>query len=208
MKNLYHLLVFIFILNHALVLAQNERQRIFYDEFNENRNNWDTRNIEDQTSNSIADGYYYIEGLQKKQALMKLYPILIDENKNFEIEASIKKITAAKKNGYGIVFGFLDIENYFRFTINDKGSFKFYKKKDGKREKIIPWTESEYINQGIGTTNKLTIKKVGDEIKLYSNDNLIAIIPFQSFFGNMIGFYVQREQKIAIDYLRISYINE
>ena len=193
------------ILINSSSLAQSKCRMLFFDEFNENSFGWPTVGYEKISSYSIENGYYYIECFQRRKAAMALYPMEIDENENFEIEASIRKESTGKKNGYGILIGFSDVDNYYGFLINDKGEFRFFVRRDGERESIIPWTKSEYINQGIGTTNILMIKKEGEELKLYSNDSIVAVTPFQSFFGNMIGFYIQRKQKIAIDYLRVIY---
>jgi hypothetical protein len=201
----YLLLVLFIILNHSLLLAQTKCQVLYIDEFIDSSGNWPTNDINNITSYSISNGYYYIEGLHKKRASLVLQSIWIDESENFEIEASIKKISGSKKNGYGLCFGLSDDKNHFSFAVNDKGKFRFYKRKDGENEKIIPWTESEYINRGTGVANKLKIIKEGEKIEFYSNDHLIAMIPFQSFIGNNIGFYNERKQKIAIDYLRITY---
>ena len=117
----------------------------------------------------------------------------------------MRKESTGKKSGYGILIGYSDFDNLYGFLINDKGEFSFSVRRDGKKEVIIPRTKSEYINQGIGTTNILMMRKEGEELKLYSNDSIVAVTPFQSFFGNIIGLYIQRKQKIAIDYIRVTY---
>jgi len=205
MNNRYLLLVIFIVLVHSTLFAQDKCQMMFYDDFIDSRNSWSIENIENQVSCSISGGYYYIEGFQRKQARMHCLLMDIDDNKNFEIEVSIKNISGANKNGFGIGFGLLDAKNFFGFKINNKNKYKLYKFEDGKMESIIPWTKSEYINQGTGSTNKLKIKKEGEKMKLFINDHFIASSPFQNFFGNGVGFVVDRKQKVAVDYIRVIY---
>ena len=206
MKNLSIIFILFCILINSSSLAQSKCQMLFSDEFNYNR---PFSQKGKSVSNSIEDGYYYIEVLKKRRAVKVTYKMDIDESKKFEIETSITKISTSKTNGYGICFGFSDVKNYFCFIVNHRGEFKFFKKRNGKETEIIPWTESEYINIGVGSTNRLMIIKEGDELKFYSNGNLLAVNPFQSFFGNMVGFKIHGKQKVAIDYIRVTYsLNE
>ncbi|MEN8250486.1 MAG: hypothetical protein ABFS32_16245 [Bacteroidota bacterium] len=205
MRKLLIILTLFCILMNSFSLAQSECRMLFFDEFNDNSYNWPIKEYEKKASYSMENGYYYIECFQKRKASMALHIIEIDENENFEIEASIQKESTAKRNEYGIILGFSDIENFYGFVINDKGEFRFFETRDGERESIFPWTESEYIRRGIGTSNKLMIIKEGEDLKLYANDSILTVTPFQSFYGNLSGLYVQRKQRIAVDYFRILY---
>ena len=206
MKNISIIITLFCILINSFSLAQSKCRMLYFDEFNDNNSYWPRVEYEKLSSYNIENGYYYIECFQRRKAVMAFHPMVeIDGNENFEIETSMRKESTCKKNGYGIFIGLYDGDNYYSFLINDKGEFGFFELRDGKRESIIPWTKSEYINQGIGTTNILMMKKEGEELKLYSNDSIVAVTPFHSFFGNNIGFYIQRKQKIAIDYIRVTY---
>jgi hypothetical protein len=175
---------------------------VFMEEFNDNTLQWPTKKGKN-TSFSIKNGYYYIECLKKRKAALALCQLDIDENEKFEIEASIRKESMTKKSGYGIVFGFSDANNHYGFLINDEGEFRFFERNDGEKELIIPWTESEYINRGIGTSNKLMIKNEEDRLVFYINDSIVSHSPVQKFFGNMAGLYVQKKQRIAVDYFSV-----
>ena len=197
------------ILINSFSLAQSKCRMLFFDEFNDNEFSWPIAEYENTASYSIENGYYYIDCLRRNLAVWALQAVDIDENENFEIEVAIRKESIGKKSRYGMLFGYSDFDNLYGFMINDKGEFSFSKRKDGKKEIIIPRTKSEYVNQGIGTTNILMIKKEGEELRLYSNDSILAVTPFQRFFGNKIGLYINRKQRIAIDYIRVTYsLNE
>ena len=175
---------------------------VFVEEFNDNMLQWPT-NKGKNTSFSIKNGCYYIECFKKRKAALALCQLDIDENEKFEIEASFRKETIAKKSGYGIVFGFSDADNHYGFLINDEGEFRFFVRRDGEKESIIPWTESRYINRGIGTSNQLIIENKEEGLTFYINDSIVSHAPLQRFFGNLTGLYVQKKQRIAVDYFSV-----
>jgi hypothetical protein len=174
---------------------------MLYEEYNTSSE----KEINNHLSKHKSDGYYYLEGLHKKMIWKVNYPAEIDENENFKIETSIKKISAGKKRySSGIIYG-SNGNNYYCFVINDRGRFAFIKAMGDNYDVIIPYTESEHINVGKGSTNKLAIKKAEGLIHLYANDNFLTTTPFENFFGNNVGFILSRKQKIAIDYLKVLY---
>ena len=203
MRKLSIILILLCFIGHSS-FAQNKCRMIHHYEFNDTNVVNPIKETEN-FSESMSDGYFYIEGFQRRKISMVFYPIEIDENEDFEIETSIKKISAAKKrNSSGIVFG-ADGTNFYIFKTNTKGEYKYQISKGSDLERT-PWIESEDINKGIGSTNKLCIKKEDNQISFYVNDNLLTTRPFDSFFGNNIGFYIARKQKIAIDYLQVIYL--
>jgi hypothetical protein len=185
--------------------AQKECKMMFFNDFNDTSAHWIKSKQSKIASYNIKDGYYYIEGLKKRKAVMDLYQLEIDEDEDFEIETSITKVSTIKKNAYGICFGFSDAGNFFGFIVNYNGKFSFFKYEDGTRTEIIPWTVNEHINQGTGSINRLMIKKEEGQLKFYSNGSLVATSSFQGFFGDKIGFYIQNKQKVAVDYIRVFY---
>lgn len=192
----------------TISVGQSKCKMLFFDEFVDNNFNWGVTEDDRNVSYSVENGYYYIEGLQKRKAYMTLQQLEIDESIYFEIEASIKKESTGKKGGYGICFGYENARNYYGFIINDKGEYKYFEFKGGITDKIIPWTKSESVKQGIGTTTRLMIKKDEGVLKFYINGSLVAEKPFLGFLGNKFGIYHQRIQKIAVDYFRVLYFRK
>ncbi len=200
------LMLFILILNVALSNAQYQKKEIFFDDFDDNRNNWPMKGIDAKSSFSLSYGQYYFEHIRNDKSWITYRTVEINEHKDFEIEANITKISGVINQGFGIVWGREDSNNQFDFNISGNGYYKVNKSYLSKRYDIIGWTKSSYINRGNGATNKLTIKKTGNRITFYVNDNYLAEKDFQSFFGDKLGFVIYHNQKIAIDYFRVSYL--
>jgi hypothetical protein len=81
----------------------------------------------------------------------------------------------------------------------------FRKFDNDKYDKIIPFTSDDAVKTGIGQANKIKIVKSGNLLRFYINGKYMNEAPFESFFGNKLGFTTYYEQKIAVDYLNIKY---
>lgn len=202
------LLLLILLFSTSLLYSQYTRETVFYDDFTNNYNNWPTKSTAYKTHISLSNGWYYFEHFRTSYSWILSKIIDLSEYRDFEIEARIQKISGIQNNGFGIVWGRKDSDNQFDFYISANGYYKINKSAYGTRHKMVPWTKTSYINQGNGATNKLTIRKTGNIIKFYVNDNYLNQLTFESFFGNRIGFVVYKNQKIAIDYLRVSYLKK
>ena len=113
MKKLSLILFLFCVLGNSSLSAQKECRMMMYEEYDIQTE----KEFNNQLSQYISNGYYYLEGFSKKRLWMVYYPIDIDENKNFEIETSIKRIHAARKRySCGIIYG-SDRKNYYFFII-------------------------------------------------------------------------------------------
>jgi len=70
---------------------------------------------------------------------------------------------------YGVLFRYLDAQNFYFFEISDNGYYQFAIKQDGKWEVLIPWTKNAAI-QTDKRLNRLTVIASGDEFQFYVND--------------------------------------
>jgi hypothetical protein len=84
--------------------------------------------------------------------------------------------------------------------INGNGQFQYTK----DTLSIIKWIESPHINKA-NDVNKLSVKKVGENILFYINDNFIQKEKFERFNGNTIGFKLRGKLRIEIDNISVSY---
>ena len=150
----------------------------------------------------MENGKYVIE-LKTSTARCTWKRNIIDTTKDFQIESSMLHVSGITNNGYGLCWGELDdFENQFSFAINANGSYIIYKRVNNNIEIIINWTSSSYINEG-NKTNKLAVTKSGDNLLFYINDMLVNQISSEPLYGNDVGFEVNYEQRIEIDYIII-----
>ncbi|MDD7913841.1 hypothetical protein [Polaribacter ponticola] len=56
-------------------------------------------------------------------------------------------------------------------------------------------------------SNIIKVKKQDGFFKFYINGSFVYKMDFLPFYGNEIGFSIFNDQEIAIDYLRIKYLD-
>lgn len=180
---------------------------VFYDDFNDNNNDWSLGDDNTRTF-SIRNGKFYFNHKLEDYSYINSQYVNLDESKDFAIEAQFNKISGVQNNGFGLVWGRENSQNQYDFTVTGNGYFEVMKIKNGEFEELQGWTKSSYINQGNGATNKLTVKKLGNQLKFYINDYYVTATNYGAAFGNYLGFVVYDQQEVSIDYLDVSYIDK
>lgn len=124
----------------------------------------------------------YEDGLQKRYAYIDL-----NQKGDFSIETTIFMYDSKKKLSYGLLFGFKDWNNYYKFVITENGKFLIYGISDGVSQFIADYTKSFAINKGI-IGNTLKVFSVGDKF----NFSINGIVVFETdgwwLQGNNVGF--------------------
>jgi hypothetical protein len=180
---------------------------ILEDDFTSNKNDW-AESSDDKATLEVKNSKYYFEHKRNSGGWSSTQIVDIDTNKDFEIEAQFLKISGINNNGFGFVFGRKDGNNQFVFTITSNGYYLIDQYKDGKNTALKDWTKSSYIKTGNYAYNTLKIKKERGFIKFYVNDKYLTLYTHKPFMGNRFGFIVYNNQKIAINDLKIKYINQ
>ena len=149
-------LLFLFIANQGFSQGQSSEVTVFYDGFVDNNNDWPIKSSSDVSFN-IYGGFYYFEHLRTTKGWSVHKTIIVEEDRNFKIEAGIKKISGIQNNGFGLVYGRQDNDNKNTFLISGNGYFKIKSTIKGKSTDIKGWTKVSAINEGNGQYNTLKI---------------------------------------------------
>ncbi len=194
--------IFIVLIFTVLVNAQS-LNLVYNENFSDNTNGWSDNKSTEKYSTRIVGGSYYFEHKRTDGAWTSWNRKFIDTEGDFTIEAKIKKVSGILNNGYGIIFGRKDSDNQYQFEISGNGSYRYDREVDGKVTAVKGWTKSSYINKGNGVYNTLTLKKIDKKVKFYINNGWVYTDNFDRFLGNIFGFIINKNQKIAVDYLKI-----
>jgi hypothetical protein len=210
--------VFSFFLAAVVIMAQEKptpsyysfskglkTQTVLQDDFNKFNNYWLLGIEENSWSESIEDGHLVFQSLTTK-AKEDLLPVIIDQNRDFEIETSIRFVEGQMDKGYGLQWGkSVNPVRQFDFLLTGGGHFTI-DKYDGGFSDYIPFTLSDDVNRY--AFNKLTIRKVSDKYYFFLNEKLVYTMPFEPFFGNLVGFQVGDNSTIMVDHINIAYLDE
>jgi hypothetical protein len=142
----------------------------------------------------IQDNEYIIS--REKQTGSTIPCVYADLNyeDNWTIEVDTKWFEGVDKYSYGIVFG-KGQNSYYSFVITANGHFSLVEQFDGGYNELIPWKKAFAINKCNG--NHLLLKKIEDQITLYINNNQVASMQSEPFFGQNFGFKVWGNQKVS-----------
>lgn len=175
----------------------------FRDDFRRDRGVWDTDSSEDVTRR-IAAGTY--------QLLVATPDMLAWSNADVEFADFLLDIDATHLGGpldneFGVIFRYVDGDNYYLFSISSDGYYRLQKQVDGEWETILGWFSSEAIKVGEGSDNHITILAEGSQFTFLVNDVLLEQIEDDTFdtggLGLAAGTFDEGDVEIAFDNVEI-----
>lgn len=107
---------------------------------------------------------------------------------DFEIEVDAVQRQGGQSNTYGILFRFVDNDNYYRFDVSGDGFFHLAKLEDGQWNILVDWTGTSAIQQG-QDVNKLNVRADGTELSIGVNGQNLATVEDSSFGEGNFGFF-------------------
>ena len=167
--------------------------------FDDNALEW---NIDDDADDyhSVQQGVYLLKYTDEEAGTYVWNDCVLDQNKDFRLEAKISHPAGVDDSGYGLLWGLKDINNTFGFEITANGHFRIFRETDEGMAELVDWTENDAIVEG-NEINDLAIQKMGGQLTFYINNVQVHQMPFQPFFGDQIGFSLWSNQLILIDYV-------
>lgn len=181
-------------------VSKELKTSVFSDEFESNENNWSNNN----EGVEIVNGKLKIEASANNMKLLKA--IDINENKDFEIETSIRFVSGSDKKAFGLIWGRNDESNkHFSLIYNNEG-FVAINKYTGAYIPLVEPTNCKDLKSN--ENNKITIRKSDDLLYFFVNEQLLTNLPFKYFYGNMLGFSIPQGTTIEVDYLHITYFEK
>jgi hypothetical protein len=183
----------------------SEREIVLSDDFDKFNNYWLLGTEENSWMENIENNQLYFQSLTNKPK-EDLLPVIIDTKRDFEIETSIKFERGDMEKGYGLQWGkTTNPVQQFDFLLTGNGHFTI-DKYTGEFFDFVPFTLSEIVNRY--APNKLTIQKVKDVYYFFLNEHLVHSMPFQPFYGNLMGFQVSENSTILVDYFLVRYLDK
>ncbi len=134
----------------------------------------------------------------------------LDENRDFEIEFSIRFVKGADNKDISLRWGasFVDcnsIENHMNFGFSANGySIVYEYDAAGTYVEHLPWTTTGLVNKS--GYNKLTVRKKGGFDQLLLNGQLVHTMAHRPFHGNYHGVSLPEKTTVEIDYIKVSYL--
>lgn len=157
---------------------------VYNENFTANESEWKAK-LEGSISEVTEDGKLSLY-LNNDKSTARYNYITLDQNSSYSIESIIQKKSGKGNEGYGMLFGFKDWNNYYQFLISEYGSYIIRGEFEGVNIKICEWTKSDAINTG-NKRNLLKILKFDDELLFSINGEVVEQINSKDLRGNNFG---------------------
>ncbi|MEO7922594.1 MAG: caspase family protein [Chitinophagaceae bacterium] len=170
---------------------------ILEEDFSDNSNGWFTEESKSYLF-VVSGGKYRIES-KLGGSWITSKPFKLNNNADFEISATISKVSGTDGYYFGMMLGFDAQSKYFHFAgITGWGNYVFADKGQ-KGIDLVPTKDNKIVKPG-NSTNTIQIVKRGNTVKLVVNGQLMGEAPFKSFYGEYFGFQVwSGEENLVLD---------
>lgn len=139
------------------------------------------------------DGFYRFENLRLDRGMTSIFAAdYTYTDATVSMTARLEEGSAVTA-GYGIIFRYLDADNYNVFTVDGQGRYSIWVRRDSAWRELRnvpdPWTPSEAVNP-IGEINTLSVDIVDDEFIAYVNGTMLVKITDETFDEGAVGIYL------------------
>lgn len=160
---------------------------VYIENFTKNKEIWTPKESSFETI--IDDNNKLNLKLKTNQSIGLNNYIDIGQDVDYSIECAVQKKSGKVNDGFGMLFGFKDWNNYYSFIISESGSFKVYGKFEGMDLVMKDWTQSSTIRKN-NQLNMLKVFKFDDEFIFSINGQVVERMSSRSLRGNYHGLSV------------------
>ncbi|HZY36892.1 MAG TPA: caspase family protein [Mucilaginibacter sp.] len=163
----------------------------------------------DSASTSIAGGQYIVSRTAKNwyTSALSSTATTVDMHRNFLIETETTHRSGGQNFGYGLEFG-ADESRIYHFWIAATGYYYIGFTENNAFNSVVPFTQSDAVNKGEGSRNKLSIAHKNGQLYFYINDQQVETHPDLDFKGSRFGMSVAGPQEIGFNSLSFSYFDK
>ena len=156
---------------------------LYTEDFDDPTSGWDEFSGDDQTVGYQGGRYVILVDRENWMTWGNAYEWFDD---GILITVDATKIGGPDDNGFGVVFGYQDDLNFYRFEIASDGYYRFGKYVDNEWIELIPWTTSELILQG-EATNRVSAAMRGGRLVFAVNGEVLTATEDDSFSDGDVG---------------------
>ena len=168
--------------------------KIYMQNFDGFYDSWDAEKGKDGESN-IENGALWITSKNSDGYIRKEY-MQVDTKNDFSIEMGIR-FNGGKQ--FHILYGFKDLQNYHGVMIDDGGYMRLEHFYEGINVEKNQWFKIQINSKW----NTLKVLRMGENVYVSFNSNVVASYKFSKLYGNYLGFYLpKKRQEIGVSYIR------
>lgn len=150
-----------------------------------------TEETSDTASYTFVDGAYAISVKEPKYIVWSSYH---GSYGDIDIAADTTLDDGPVESAAGVLFRYQDEDNFYYYRISPDGSYSLVLYHAGERQVLIDWTEAPEIKSR-NQVNHLRVEAVGDRIRMFVNDKLLAEVSDDTFAKGEIALAVSTFEK-------------
>lgn len=131
----------------------------------------------------FENGAYVIEAFEADQIVWQIIDSIVDDA-SFEIEATVSKPRSAAA---ALLFRYQDTQNFYILSVDGAGRYRVARYVDDVFSVLSDWTSSPAINAA-GSSNRLKVEMVGDELTFYCNGQRLTTLRDSAFQSGELAF--------------------
>lgn len=153
----------------------------------------------------ISEGKYHFDNYHETDSgYLSVVQQRISESDNFSIETTVDFVQGVDTlTNFGLVFGHhYDLNCGYKFLISADGHFEIAEEYYAQYGVICPPTYTEFLKTGT-ETNYLRVNKTDSLLKFLVNGHQVFDLPFDSLYGNWVGYQVYNDIEVQFDDMKI-----
>lgn len=164
-------------------------------------NGWDIFDKTESKAEITKDGYV-LEHRREEGSWCFFKKMQLDYNRDFSFEIAMTQRTGTINQGYGIVWGMTDWDNYNNFTIAGSGYYRVSSTVDKKTTDLLPWKKDAIVKES--GENILMVEKKGNDFNFYLNGTKIYTADKNSIkiTGDYLGIMLYSAKQITVRYVK------
>ncbi len=162
-----------------------------FDSDDPNNSHWPQEGNNLLTRDITDDGVYRFRNVSPREAVTSIFdPTYTYTDAIITMEATLES-DSQPASAYGIVFRYLDEDNYNVFAVDGAGRYSIWVREDGNWRELRGerWTADESIHR-IGEPNVLTVEVIGDHFVGAVNGQVAADVTDATIPSGHIGVYL------------------
>jgi hypothetical protein len=170
------------------------------EDFADNRNKWHV--VDDAAARlTVGKGRYVLWNKSATQSYLSWRGLDVDPDKDFLIEAEMRRVTGNRNSGFGVIWDVKDAGEYRILMTDGNSQFAAGHWTGGKYNWWKPWTRHAAVQAE--KTNRIVILKSGKRLSLLIGQTPVLTVPWAGLRNKRWGFLLGSNQTVEVTYCAV-----
>lgn len=148
---------------------------------------------------SLDKGHYNIV-CRSPSGYMGGVALPLDRGADYSVSAQFSYAGQTMNEAIAFLWDLKDGDNFYAFVIHPLGNFAIVRTSGENTTRLADWAQSPAIKKG-AATNKLEVRKEGAALSFSINDEIVKVLPYETFGGGGIGFACYGAANLSADWV-------